>query len=148
MQEETITIRLSVYKEICTAPLTIRYQDVQEHETNHTEYKLTLKFKEIAIHVEESSLEYAIKNVQKALPNNISILSCMSCRHGNFNPYGDLENEIFCLKDITIRSKQDVIEMFETGEEEMQQRVRELLFYCQDYQRISKKEKYTYNDWC
>jgi hypothetical protein len=45
-----------------------------------------------------NSIEYAVKYLQMELPGSIGIACCQSCRHGNFNPFGDLENEIFCLK--------------------------------------------------
>lgn len=53
-----------------------------------------------------------IKYLQKSLPSNINLECCQSCRHGNFCPYGDSDNEIFCFKDIVINSKHDVCVFF------------------------------------
>ncbi|WP_010074051.1 hypothetical protein [Clostridium cellulovorans] len=59
-----------------------------------------------------TEIEYAIKYLQKALPSNISIACCQSCRYGNFCPYGDNDNEVFCFKNLTPQNKADVCEIF------------------------------------
>ena len=90
--------------------------------------------------------ELAIKNLQKILPENIKIACCQSCRYGNFCPYGDNENEVFCLKDMRINNKNDVCDIFSLNEN-YKAWSRKLLDFCTNYKPISKNEYYTYNDW-
>jgi hypothetical protein len=95
-----------------------------------------------------TNFEYAVKYLQKALPDNIHMACCQSCQHGNFNPFGDLENQIFCLKDIITRNREVVVEIFSKQDETFETRSRrKLLDFCTDYKPISNSEKYTYNDW-
>ncbi|WP_143006800.1 hypothetical protein [Paenibacillus tianmuensis] len=91
--------------------------------------------------------EFAIKNLQKELPTNISIACCQSCRHGNFCPYGDDDDEVYCLKDKKPNSKGDVVELFSTQDKSMKSRSRKLLDFCNDYKIMAHTEYYTYNDW-
>jgi len=92
-------------------------------------------------------MEYAIINLQKQLPNNIHIVCCQSCKYGNFCPYGDAENEIFCLIDYNPKDKMDVANIFTEfwAEKEVLQR-NELLYWCEKYQKINN-DYFTYNDW-
>ncbi len=93
--------------------------------------------------------EYAIKKFQDMLPTHIKIVGCISCRHGNFCPFGDNENEIFCFKDKKFESKSDVCKEFANKGSWIDNtcRAKELLHYCEDFAPISEKDYYTYNDW-
>ncbi|MCR8746911.1 hypothetical protein [Romboutsia lituseburensis] len=94
-----------------------------------------------------NSMEYAIKSLQKSLPSNINMACCQSCNYGNFCPYGDNENEIFCLKDIILKDEQDVCEFFVNNIDCIQDKRKSLLGSCKDYKPISQGNYYTYNDW-
>ena len=84
------------------------------------------------------------------LPKNIDILCCQSCRYGNFCPFGDNDNEIYCLKGFTFKDKSDVCTWFSksfSDWEALAKHKRPLLHYCKSYKPIREKEFYTYNDW-
>lgn len=93
--------------------------------------------------------ESEIKAFQKVLPHHIKIACCETCRHGNYCPYGDYENEIFCFKDKVFEKKFDVCDEFvrEGKWQDVKHRARKLLDYCDDYQPIDHDNYYTYNDW-
>lgn len=90
--------------------------------------------------------EYAVMAFQKMLPENIKIACCESCRHGNFCPYGDQENEVFCFKDKVFSEKMDVCNEF-TNEKEYWTRSKKLLDYCDDYEPMDHENHYTYTSW-
>lgn len=94
-----------------------------------------------------ADFEYAIKYLQKSLPSNIDLACCQSCRHGNFCPYGDNDNEIFCFKDIEIKNIHEVCLYFSDNSTIIIERKRNLLDFCTDYKPISHNNFYTYNDW-
>ena len=50
----------------------------------------------------------AIADLQKHLPENVKIKCCLTCRHGSLCPVGNKENEIFCVKDIVPKKKEDL----------------------------------------
>ncbi|WP_431028901.1 hypothetical protein [Lysinibacillus sp. LZ02] len=93
-----------------------------------------------------SNTELAVENLQKILPPNIKITCCQTCRYGNFCPYGDQDNEIFCLHSMKITDKSDVCHLF-TSSKTLDKRKRHLLDICPNYKPICDKEHYTYNDW-
>jgi len=101
------------------------------------------------------NMEYAIIDLQKQLPDNIQIACCQSCKHGNFCPYGDIENEIFCLFDFNPKDKMDVVEIFNYSEYMKSPEdggclrfpKKELLNYCEKYDKIDDDNYYTYNGW-
>jgi len=41
-------------------------------------------------------------DLQTKLPEDVKIACCMTCRHGNFCPYGNQENQLFCTKGLDI----------------------------------------------
>jgi len=125
------------------------------------------------------SPEGAVRDMQKQLPDNILIACCQTCKHGNYNPLGDYENEIYCLLSYIPREKADVVyiiatatrscqppvtgnellhtsvatghtsyfrEVMSTDQSRLLVPVNELLYYCDNYDRINKNY-YTYNDW-
>ena len=96
-------------------------------------------------------MEYAIIDLQKQLPNNIQIVCCESCKHGNFHPAGNDENKIFCLRDYTPHNKSDVAGIFIDDDYSRLPKntaiySNELLHWCDKYDRINDNY-YTYNDW-
>ena len=78
------------------------------------------------------NMEKALIALAKALPEGYALRCCLSCRHGNFCPCGDGDDELFCLSDIRPQGKADVF--FPTSDDtEREKRRRSLFFLCPDY---------------
>ena len=94
-------------------------------------------------------MEFAIIDLQKNLPQNMKIACCQTCRHGSFCPFGDQEDEIFCLIDYSPQNKEDVVDIFSrrnSGNNAL--RPNSLLHKCEYYQEINNSYySYNYNDW-
>jgi hypothetical protein len=131
---------------ISVRPTKMFYEQVEEDEFRKVHFEVEVE-KQHVQSKKSDIMEVAIKNLQKALPANIRLAGCISCKHGNFNPFGDVENEIFCLKDKTLHNREDVVEIFSNQVESMSTRSRRLLDFCKEYEPIAKSGKYTYNDW-
>ncbi len=79
--------------------------------------------------------EKALRNLAETLPEDIKLKSCLTCRHGNFCPFGSNDNEIFCASDFRPAKKTDLDFIFlEDSQEEWQKRRRSLFHVCPDYQ--------------
>ncbi|MCR3759771.1 hypothetical protein KYB31_12385 [Clostridium felsineum] len=122
---------------------TMLYEQSNDEEIQNIYFELNLGELNIKSKV-CTDTEYAIKHLQKSLPSNIKLVCCQSCRYGNFCPFGDSDNEIFCFKYITINSKSDLCEYFSRNEKFNNKRSRKLLDYCTEYRPISHNEYYTY----
>lgn len=146
MKIDTLNVNYIIDGKIKDIPTKIFYEKIDEDEFQNTHFEVLVNNKHIQS-TSSNSIEYAVKYLQKGLPNDIGIACCQSCLHGNFNPFGDYENEIFCLKDKKPLNKNDVVEIFSKQDKSFRARSRRLLDYCKDYKPISENEKYTYNDW-
>jgi len=136
---------------------TIKMVYKNEMETEMEVFRLKIKIADdeyINKH-DYSIMELAIVDLQKQLPEPIQIVCCESCKYGNFCPFGDREDEIFCLRDYTIHSLEDVIDIFANGPHFSSPEItptlpvlnaNKLLHWCDKYDRISDNY-YTYNDW-
>lgn len=88
----------------------------------------------------------ALASLQQQLPKGISLKCCLTCRHGNFCPFGSEPGTIFCTKDKTFESKEDVCNLFIVESETIwSQRIKKYADTCESYERLSKSH-YTYND--
>ncbi len=87
----------------------------------------------------------AFADLQRKLPDDIKIACCMTCRHGNMCPYGNLENLLFCTKYLTISGKEDICNLFDQTDP-FEKRVVAFLDYCEDFVYQSD-DYYTYNDY-
>ena len=82
-------------------------------------------------------MEFAVIDLQRQLPDDFLIACCQTCEHGNFNPYGDLENEIFCLIDYRPIGKRDVCDIFVSlAAGDMVAVKHDLLYCCDKYGKI------------
>lgn len=122
------------------------YEQSDENEMRNIHYEINSGKYNIISEIYNNT-EYAILYLQKVLPTNINIACCQSCRHGNFCPYGDNDNEVFCFNDITPNNKYDVCEVFSENSIFLKKRSRKLLDFCIEYKPISHDEYYTYNSW-
>ncbi|MBQ7827498.1 MAG: hypothetical protein IJ386_04455, partial [Clostridia bacterium] len=87
----------------------------------------------------------AFADLQKQLPDGIMLKCCLSCRHGNMCPVGNVPDELFCTKDLLIEKKSDLYFCTE-DEAERKKRSRRYTSVCEDYQSQSE-DYFTYNDY-
>jgi len=133
---------------------------IWEYEKAYRRYilYLSLNIENVKYEIGEEyvNMEYAVIDLQKQLPENIQIVCCQNCKHGNYFPYGDIENQIFCFLNFNPKDKNDVVEIFNSSvymslSREMAARLdfpaNELLHYCEKYEKIDDDAYYTYNDW-
>ena len=146
MKMDTVNVHYVIDGNISVIPTNMFYEEIDEDEFQNVHFEVVVNNRHIQSKLSDS-VEYAVKYLQKELPDNIAIACCQSCRYGNFNPYGNMENEIFCLKDKTPQSRWDVVEIFSEPNASFHERSRKLLDICMDYKPISNDEIYTYNDW-
>ena len=85
----------------------------------------------------------AIADLQKKLPEGVTIRGCLTCRHGNLCPYGNRPNEVFCCKDVHLRHKPDVVRLCD--EDTWEQRKKAYFDSCDNWAKTAP-ECYTYND--
>ncbi|MFK2826734.1 hypothetical protein QYG89_13845 [Bacillus sp. B190/17] len=146
MKVDTLNVNYIIDGKIIVILTKMFYEQLDEDEFQNIHFEVKVNIHQIQSKL-SNSIEYAVKHLQKELPDNIGIACCQSCQHGNFNPFGDLENEIFCLKDKALLNRDDVIKTFSKQDKSFSTRSRKLLDFCKDYKPISEDEKYTYNDW-
>jgi hypothetical protein len=83
--------------------------------------------------------------LQKSLPEGVKIKCCLSCRHGNFCPYGNKNDEIYCLKNDSPKNKLDVCDLL-NGDKDLTAKRKDVSFICPDYREASEGH-YAYNDY-
>lgn len=86
-----------------------------------------------------------LADLQTQLPEDVKIACCMTCRHGNMCPYGNVENQLFCTKDLKITSKEDMCNLFDQTNP-FEKRVVASFDYCDDF-IYQSDDCYTYNDY-
>ena len=87
----------------------------------------------------------AFADLQSRFPQDVKLACCMSCRHGNMCPYGNDEQELFCTKDLIIRSKNDMCDLFDNTDPFLNRMVRPY-DWCDNFEHQSDAN-YTYNDY-
>ena len=80
----------------------------------------------------EVCTESVFMKISRILSDRYEIHSCYTCRYGNFCPVGDRDNEIFCINDFEPKRKEDILYIFQNGEE-MEKRSRTLFYICDGY---------------
>jgi len=98
--------------------------------------KVELVVAENIIEVSGDCTESVFMKLSKALPDGYEIHSCYTCRYGNFCPYGDQDNQIFCINDFEPKCKGDILFIFQ-DEEEMKKRRRTLFDVCSGFKPCS-----------
>lgn len=146
MKVDTLNVNYIIDGKIKVIPTKMFYEQFEEDEFQNILFEVKVNNEHIQSTL-TNSVEYAVKHLQKKLPDKIGIACCQSCRHGNFNPFGDYENEIFCLKDKTLLTRDDVVKIFSNQDKPLGKRSRKLLDFCKDFKPIADNTKYTYNDW-
>ncbi len=143
MKEKIFHVNYIIDGILSVIPTKMIFEQLNEDEIQSIHFELDLGNRQFVSNSSDVT-ELAIVNFQQILPSNINIACCESCRHGNFCPFGDNDNEVFCFKDLSFSNKMDVCDFFNNNYPE--DRIRKLLDYCTDYKSITN-EYYTYNDW-
>ena len=146
MKVHTLNVNYIIDRKTSVIPTKMFYKQIDEDEFQNVHCEVSMNNHHIQSKASDS-IECAIRFLQQELPNNITIACCQSCQHGNFNPFGDLENEVFCLKEIALQNRDNVVKIFAEQDISLRTRSRKLLDFCKDYKPICADEKYTYNDW-
>ena len=89
--------------------------------------------------------EEAFAALQRGLPEGVKVKCCLTCRHGNFCPYGNKSGEIFCLKNDKPKNKLDVCDLL-NGDKDLNAKRKDISFVCPEYSEASE-EHYAYNDY-
>ena len=87
-------------------------------------------------------------DLQKNLPEGVSIACCLTCRNGNMCPYGNSENELYCTKGLKVENEDDLCDLFDayfTNDPNILLKVSSFN-YCDNFVYQSD-EYYTYNDY-
>lgn len=126
-------------------PIQIVYED-KEIISNPTS-EITLYYN--GIEYKGFGLDYlwtdTLADLEMKLPENVKLACCMTCQHGNMCPYGNIENQLFCTKDIRINSKEDMCNLFDQTAPFEARSVASLDF-CDDFV-CQSDDCYTYNDY-
>lgn len=87
----------------------------------------------------------AFADLQKQLPQDVTIKCCLTCRYGNMCPVGNKPDELFCTKDVRITNKSDLF-FYTENDTEREKRSRGYTYVCGEYQPQAENH-YTYNDY-
>ena len=88
-------------------------------------------------------IDKVFANLAKSLPDNFKIKCCLTCKHGNFCPVGNYENELFCTSDVFIQEIEDLWFYTEDHNERIF-RSRKSTNYCDKFS-YQNKDYFTYN---
>ena len=110
---KTVQINLLIDGKLCTHDIKkIIHGYNAEEELDIFQLKLNLNNKEYLNNRVFYIMELAIIDLHEQFPNNVKIACCQTCQYGNFCPYGDCENEIFCLLNHLVKDRGDVVDLF------------------------------------
>ena len=127
------------------APIKITYDDNEDISDPKSEIILLYD----GIEYRGNGLDYlwtdTLADLQIKLPKDVKLVCCMTCRYGNMCPYGNVENQFFCTKDLRISSKEDMCILFDQTDP-YEERVVASLDYCDDF-LYQSDECYTYSDY-
>lgn len=84
-------------------------------------------------------------DLQSKLPKAVKIACCMTCRYGNISPYGNIQNQLYCTKDLKIKSKEDMCNIFNGTDLDEEIKISSFN-YCEGFVYQSN-DYYTYNDY-
>ena len=127
------------------APIQIVYDDAEIIANPSSEITLRYNGNEYKGNGTDYLWTDTLADLEIKLPTDVRLACCMTCRHGNMCPYGNVENELFCTRDIRINRKEDVCNLFDQTNPFEERSVASLDF-CDNFVYQSD-EYYTYNDY-
>ena len=92
----------------------------------------------------DSGIE-AFANLQKQLPEGVELKFCLSCRYGNQCPFSNNFDFLYCMKDVIVKDKMDIVSHIEDAVEEAR-RSRCATDVCSDWERQCD-DYYVYSDY-
>ena len=113
-------------------PVDVEYQFDEDNDLA----KVKLVMAENIIEVFGDCTESVFGKLAKVLPDGYEIHSCYTCRFGNFCPYGNQDNEIFCINDFEPKSKEDILFIFQDSAE-VEKRCHTLFDVCDEHKPCS-----------
>ena len=121
--------------------------DRKEENDDNTELSLTLRYngEKLCVIGKHFLMLDAFANLQKSLPDGVTIKCCLTCRHGNLCPFGNVPDEFFCTKDI-INLKMDDLYFCTQDDTERDKRMRKATFFCDDF-KPQEEQFLTYSDY-
>ena len=87
----------------------------------------------------------AFADLQKQLPEGVTLKCCLTCRHGNMCPVGNEPDQLFCTSDVSITQKSDLY-FYTEDPAQREKRSRSYTHVCGEY-RPQTVEHYTYSDY-
>ena len=123
------------------APAKLEYDDGEDKLSkitviyNGTEYRSYGK---------EYALEDTFANLQRELPSDVKLACCMTCKHGNMCPFGNAKTDIFCMKDIVVKNKTELCDVFGKENDTYNKHSVASFGYCNNFVYQSD-DYYTYN---
>ncbi len=141
--QSNITLLTSIGKTV--VPIVITYDDSEVIANPKSEITLLYDGIEYKGNGEDYLWTDTLADLQMKLPPDVKLACCMTCRHGNMCPYGDVVNRLFCTKDIIITNKDDMINLFDQTDP-FEDRAVASLGFCEDFVYQSD-DYYTYNDY-
>lgn len=145
MRSETLT--LITPDGTVTCPVEMQAGETTFHHDNETRICLTYDgktYESIQLTKAAVNLEEAFADLQKQLPPKVHIASCLTCRHGNFCPYGGAPDVLYCTKELNIGSKLDLVDLIDR-EKHFVKRAVSAFSYCDSF-ACQSADAYTYND--
>ena len=135
-------LNLSVLGEIIAVPIVVTHKELDVD----AEVIIRVEYKEKTYSGVGKDIEWTddFANIQKALPDGVSIQCCMTCKHGTLCPYGNIPNYILCSKNVVINDKCGVIDWLDKVNVES---VKKSSFGCCEQYDASNENDYTYNDY-
>ena len=116
LKEQILLVNYLINDTLSTIPTKVLYEQTVDDELKTIQYEVYID-NQLLISKASSVTELGIKNLQRELPNKIRIASCQTCRFGNFNPYGDHDNEVFCMRDFEFNNKNELCAIFSSSTE-------------------------------
>ena len=135
-------LNLSVLGELISVPVVIKHKELSVD----AEIVIKIEYNDTTYSGTGKSLEWtdAFANLQKALPSDVNIQCCMTCKHGTLCPYGNIPNYILCSKNTVINDKDDVIDWLDKADVNS---IKKSSFDCCKKYAASNENDYTYNDY-
>ena len=125
MKRETFPLNLKTANEIKAFNVEMEFDE----DTGINKFLMLIDGERIELSGDTESIFVKLSRI---LNGQYEIQSCFTCRYGNFCPWGDIDNEIFCISDFEPKSKNDLFFLYNNSVE-MKSRHRTLFDICEKF---------------